>query len=67
MKRFWIAGVVVALLVAAGYFAWNATPGQTPAGQPALVEIKSTSLDAIKTEFNRASDNVRVIALLSPT
>ncbi|HEY3454697.1 MAG TPA: hypothetical protein VGK64_08865 [Bryobacteraceae bacterium] len=67
MKRFWIASVFLVLLAAAGYIFWNGRPGKTPPGQPPLVEIKSAALEEIKTEFNRASDRVRVIALLSPT
>ncbi len=67
MKRYWIAGFLVALLVVGAYFFWTAQPGKTPPGQPPLMEIKSEALDDLRTEFNRASDRVRVIALLSPT
>ncbi len=67
MKRFWIASVPLILLAAGGYIFWNRQPGKTPTGQPPLVEIKSAALEEIKSEFNLASDRVRVIALLSPT
>jgi hypothetical protein len=67
MKRFWIGGFFLASLAAAGYCFWNDQPGKTPPGQPPLVEIKSAALKEVRTEFNRASDRVRVIALLSPT
>lgn len=67
MKRFWIAGVVVALLAIGGYLFWTGVPGQTPPGQRPLVEIYNASLNVFKTEFNRASDSVRVITLFSPT
>ena len=37
---------------------------KTPVGQPPLAAM---NLEALKAEFNRASDRVRVIVLLSPT
>lgn len=65
MKRIWsivLAAVVVVL--GAMYFT---SPGHAPAGQPALVEINGASLSALQAEFNRTSDKLRVILLLSPT
>ena len=38
-----------------------------PAGQPPLAEMDARSMEALKTEFNRAKDEYRVIALFSPT
>lgn len=38
-----------------------------PAGQPPLADLNSQSLAAFKDQFNLASDQVRIILLLSPT
>jgi hypothetical protein len=38
-----------------------------PAGQPPLGDLDSGSLDTLKSDFNRSSNRVRVILLLSPT
>jgi hypothetical protein len=38
-----------------------------PTGQPPLAEMNARSMEALKAEFNRAKDQYRVIALLSPT
>jgi hypothetical protein len=40
---------------------------QVPAGQPPLGDLISGPLDTLKSDFNRNSDQVRVILLLSPT
>ena len=67
MKRVWISVVIVAVLAMSGYLLWTGVPGKTPPGQMALVELNANALDAIKADFNSASDSVRIIALLSPT
>ena len=67
MKRVWISSVIVVVLAIGGYLLWTGMPGKTPPGQTPLVELNTTSLDAMKADFNRASDSVRIIALLSPT
>ena len=67
-KRVWLSGVIVAVLAIGGYLLWTGIPGKTPPGQMPLVELNTTTgLEAMKADFNRASDSVRVIALLSPT
>ena len=66
-KRVWISGVIIAILAIGGYLLWTGVPGKTPPGQMPLVELNNSALDAMKADFNRASDSVRVIALLSPT
>ncbi len=38
-----------------------------PAGQPAMVEVNAATLSTLQAEFNRTSDQLRVILLLSPT
>jgi hypothetical protein len=45
------------------YFAGH----RAPTGQPPLVELTSDSLDSLKADFNRSSDGIRIILLLSPT
>lgn len=66
MKRAWAIGlsVVVVLLFVGLYFTRTS---HAPAGQPALVDLRITSLSTLQTEFNREAANSRVILLLSPT
>jgi hypothetical protein len=66
-KRVWISGVIIAILTVGGYLLWTGVPGKTPPGQMPLVELNTTTLNAMKADFNRASGSVRVITLLSPT
>lgn len=61
---------IVAVLVFAGLFAlgWHYYGGtKVPAGQPQLVFLTSTNFDQLRTAFNAASGDVRVVLLLSPT
>jgi len=58
-----LAAVVVAIL-AAVYFTKT---GHAPAGQPTLVEMNRSTLSGLQADFNRTSDQLRVILLLSPT
>ena len=39
----------------------------TPDGQPALQHLSPASVEAVRSDFNRAVGDVRVILLLSPT
>jgi hypothetical protein len=41
--------------------------GHAPADQPPIVEMNAAALSSLQAEFNRASNSVRVILLLSPT
>jgi hypothetical protein len=62
---FGVAGLVVAL---AAVFLWfRAAPGEAPPNQPAVVSLDSTALQALKADFNRDVEAVRLIVLLSPT
>lgn len=54
-----IPAIVLAFAIGYGLMAHK-----TPVGQPPLAAM---NLEALKAEFNRASDRVRVIVLLSPT
>jgi hypothetical protein len=66
MKRIWsiIFSAAALVILAAVYFTRTS---HAPAGQPALVEMNDSTLSALQAEFNRTSDNLRVILLLSPT
>ncbi|MBC7928848.1 MAG: hypothetical protein H7039_24660 [Bryobacteraceae bacterium] len=67
MKRLWIAGLLLAAFAIGGYLFRVQVQRRTPPGQVQLNEISVTSLDSFRQQFNRTSDSVRVIALLSPT
>ncbi len=55
--------VISAALVGQRQFATH----NTPHGQPPLVDLSGGSLESIRSEFNAASGDVRLIVLLSPT
>ncbi len=56
--------VIVVALVAA----WSVLrPGEAPNGQPPLVILDSSSLEALRADFNRDSNLARIIVLLAPT
>lgn len=57
--------VAVAALAAIAWFFFG--PSQAPPGQAALVRVNAETLEAMRTEFNAASEQTRVLALLSPT
>jgi hypothetical protein len=60
--------LVVAVLLLLGLAGWYQFAGQrVPAGQVPLTALTAASLDPLKDEFNRSSDQVRVLLLLSPT
>jgi hypothetical protein len=67
MKRTWLIGVVVLLLLVGGVGIYLLQGSHVPSGQPVLGEIDKQGLAALQAEFNRTSDSVRVILLLSPT
>jgi len=66
MKRTWSIVLAAAVLMILGAVYFTRT-GHAPAGQPSLVEMNGSTLSALKAEFNRTSDKLRVILLLSPT
>jgi hypothetical protein len=63
------AGVLLATLTAAatyvGYEKWG--PRHTPAGQPALTSLTPDDIEPLRSSFNAAADETRVLALLSTT
>lgn len=42
-------------------------PGTAPAGQPAMALLTSDRLESFRDAFNQASDQTRIVLLLSPT
>lgn len=61
-------GLLALVIVLATAFVWyRFTPGEPPAGQPALVTLDATSLQTLRSDFNRDVNQYRVIVLLSPT
>ena len=66
MKRTSSIALAVVLLVILGGVYFTRT-GHAPVGQPALVQVNGSTLSALKEEFNRTSEKLRVILLLSPT
>ena len=58
-----IVPAVILLLALVLYFGGP----KTPANQPPLADLNSQSLAAFQGQFNLASDQVRIILLLSPT
>lgn len=67
MKRNWSIVLSAAVVVMLGAGVYFARTGYAPAGQPSLVEMNGSTLSALQAEFNRTSDNWRVMLLLSPT
>ena len=67
----WISAVVVvvSILFPAAASAVTSIRGgnRTPPGQPALVDLKPQTVSEVRTAFNSASDNVRLLLFLSPT
>ena len=60
------AVAALAILIAA--FAWyRFAPGEAPAGQPPLVTIDASGLEAVRATFNRYESDTKLIVLLSPT
>jgi hypothetical protein len=65
------AALIVFLLffpqVLAGLLADISSEQKVPAGQPSLSSLTSENFDRLRTAFNAASGDVRVVLLLSPT
>jgi hypothetical protein len=61
---------ILAVVVIAGLLAldWHFYGGEkVPAGQPPLVSLTSSNFEQLRTAFNAASGEVRIVLLLSPT
>jgi hypothetical protein len=66
MKRTWSIVLTATVVVILGGIYFTRT-GHAPATQPPLVEMNGSTISALQAEFNRSSDKLRVILLLSPT
>jgi hypothetical protein len=65
-RRGWIAIALVAVVLAA--LAQRQFGTHTaPPGQPPLANLEAGSLDLLRADYNRATDEARVILLLAPT
>jgi hypothetical protein len=60
-----IAGVVVAVLLAAVAYLWG--PSSVPPGQPSLLTLTAANLSEFETAFDADTSVPRVVLLLSPT
>jgi hypothetical protein len=61
---------ILAVLVVGGLLAlgWRFYHGEkVPAGQPPLVSLTSSNFGQLRSAFNAASGEVRIVLLLSPT
>ena len=63
-KRVFSAVISIALVGALLYFYGG---GQTPQGQPPLTRLTTPNATDVKSAFNAAEDDVRVLVLVSPT
>ena len=59
--------VLAVIVVAAGLFAFYGLRHDVPEGQQPLTMLDASSIERLRSEFNAASDQARVIVLLSPT
>ena len=59
--------LAIAILVTLAIAWFVLRPGEAPPGQPPLVTVDLTSLEALRAEFNRDSSQARMIVLLAPT
>jgi hypothetical protein len=66
VRRGWLA-LAVAVALAAAFGRQQFGTHNTPPGQPALAHISGDSIDALRVDFNKAADAVRLVVLLSPT
>ncbi len=60
-----LAGLVLVGLFALGWYYYGGTT--VPAGQSPLTSLTAENFDQLRTAFNAASGEVRIVLLLSPT
>jgi hypothetical protein len=60
-----VIGLVLIGLLALGWHFYSGTT--VPAGKPALASLTTSNFDGLRTAFNAASGEVRIVLLLSPT
>jgi hypothetical protein len=60
-----LTGLLLVGLLALGWHFYGG--GAVPSGQPPLASLTSANFDQLRTAFNAASGQVRIVLLLSPT
>jgi hypothetical protein len=60
-----LAAFVIAGLSALGWYLYGG--GKAPVGQPPLMSLTAPNFDQLRSAFNAASGEVRIVLLLSPT
>ena len=58
-------GIAAALVVVAATY--KLSTRRTPAGQPPLVYLNNQNIEELRSAFNAAADQTRVLAMVSPT
>jgi hypothetical protein len=62
------SSLVLLLLLILAALCWSLLPKhKTPPHQPPLADLNEQSLPGLQADFNRTSDGLRVVLLLSPT
>jgi hypothetical protein len=64
-RKYIVKGVLGLILLAALVYFYGGS--QAPSGQPPLRSLTTENLGEIKNEFNAATNEVRILLLLSPT
>jgi len=64
-RKYIVSGAICAVLVAALVYFYGGS--RTPSGQLPLRSLTAENLSELKTEFNAAKNETRVLLLLSPT
>ena len=67
MKHLQVLLVSLLILIVVATCAWIMLARDRPPAEPQLTEIRHDSLDDFRADFNRSSNQTRVILLLSPT
>ncbi|PYT12298.1 MAG: hypothetical protein DMG59_23830 [Acidobacteria bacterium] len=67
MSRKTLAGAVSVLALAAGLLYYNYGGHEVPPGQPPLARLTPENFSQIKSAFNEAGSDIRLLVLLSPT
>lgn len=60
-----VASLIIVGLLGNGWYLYRGE--RVPSGQPALVSLSVANFDMLRASFNAASDDVRIVLLLSPT
>ncbi len=64
-RRLLLAATICTIAILGGW--WLFGRHEVPAGQSPLATLDAAALEILKEDFNAASDQTRIILLLSPT